>query len=413
MAAHAILSPSSASQWSSCKAAPAMQFGMSEQSSSHAEEGTAMHEAGEIALRTNGSLLDMVGQTFNGFELTEDSARTLYKGYVAPVRALAEGGILMVEQRLSIEHITGEKEACGTSDTVILLPKELVIADLKWGMGIKVYAFENDQLCMYALASLNEFELLGDFETVRMIIFQPRLNHIDEWVITVAELLAIGERISAAAKVATHWLQVADENGISAIPDSEFVPSVDNCRWCKAKPTCKSLRDHVLKTVSDEFTDLDTDDLVAVVGQAKGKVREFDNIMLSKLMGTIDLIQDWCKAVRAKGEAEIHAGRHVPGWKLVLGKAGNRKWANEGDAESVLKTMRLKEKEMYEFKLISPTTAEKLLKEQSPRRWTKLQAYITKAAGSPTVVPESDKRPPHVVSLVEDEFADTTADDLV
>ena len=372
-----------------------------------------MHEAAEIALRTDATLLDMVGQSFNGFELTEDSARTLYKGYVAPVRALAEGGLLMVEQRLSIAHITGEKGGCGTSDTVIVFPKRICIADLKWGMGVKVDADNNDQLCMYALAALEEFALLGDFEDVQMIIFQPRLDHISEWVISVAELLAIGERLRAAANVATHWLQVANEQGFSAIPKSEFAPSADNCRWCKVKATCEPLREYVLKTVADEFTDLETDDFTQILVQAKTKVREFDNSMLAKLMSSIDLIQDWCKAVRARGEAEIHAGRHIPGYKLVLGKAGNRAWIDEAQAESALKGMRLKEKEMYTFKLISPTAAEKVLKEVSPKRWTKLQAYITKAAGSPTVVPESDKRPAIVVTQVVDEFADVTTFDLV
>jgi len=49
----------------------------------------------------------------------------------------------MVEQRLSIEAITKEPGAKGTSDAVILAGEELVIVDLKYGRGVKVDADEN------------------------------------------------------------------------------------------------------------------------------------------------------------------------------------------------------------------------------------------------------------------------------
>ena len=71
--------------------------------------------------------------------------------------------------------------------------------------------------------------------------------------------------------------------------------------------------------------------------------------------------------------------------------------------------MRLKIEEMYDFKVISPTTAEKLLAKDSPRRWTKLQPLIGQAEGKPTVAPEADPRPPLSVKPVADEFADTAA----
>ena len=60
--------------------------------------------------------------------------------------------------------------------------------------------------------------------------------------------------------------------------------------------------------------------------------------------------------------------------------------------------MRLKKEEMYNFKLISPTQAEKLLKKESPRRWTKLEALISRADGKPTIAPEADPRPAHIVN---------------
>jgi len=121
-------------------------------------------------------------------------------------------------------------------------------------------------------------------------------------------------------------------------------------------------------------------------------------------MKATDLIEGWCKAVRAKVESELFAGHQVPGYKLVDGRQGARSWADENEAEKLLKSFRLKEAQMYDFKLISPTTAEKVLKVASPKRWTKAQALISRSDGKPSVAPESDKRPALVVKPTADEF---------
>ena len=85
-------------------------------------------------------------------------------------------------------------------------------------------------------------------------------------------------------------------------------------------------------------------------------------------------------------------GTEVPGFKLVEGKQGNRAWVDQAKAEAALKALRLKADDMYDKKLISPTTAEKLLK-TDPKKWAKLQELITRASGKPSVAPSSDKRP--------------------
>jgi hypothetical protein len=76
--------------------------------------------------------------------------------------------------------------------------------------------------------------------------------------------------------------------------------------------------------------------------------------------------------------------------------------------------MRLKQEQMYNFKLISPTQADKLLAKESPRRWKKVEALITQRDGSPSVAPESDKRPALVIAPPSDDFEVVTeeGDDL-
>ena len=76
--------------------------------------------------------------------------------------------------------------------------------------------------------------------------------------------------------------------------------------------------------------------------------------------------------------------------------------------------MRLKESEMYDFKLISPASAEKLAKAKviGPRQWPKVQELITQSDGKAHVAPASDSRPALVVTPVVDDFTDVTAEEL-
>lgn len=174
-------------------------------------------------------------------------------------------------------------------------------------------------------------------------------------------------------------------NGVDEV---ELNPSEDACRFCKAKSTCPALVAKVQDAVGADFENLDEDEIKT------GPVSMGENA-LSIALAAVPLVEDWCKAVRAKVEADLLAGKRVPGFKLVQGKRGNRRWDNEKDAEAKLKSMKLKVEDMYDLKLISPTTAEKLHKAGSigPRQWPSLQSLIVQKPGPPSVAPETDKRP--------------------
>ncbi len=99
----------------------------------------------------------------------------------------------------------------------------------------------------------------------------------------------------------------------------------------------------------------------------------------------------------------------MPGWKVVAGKKGNRKWVDDIIVEDELKKMRLSKDEMYKMKLISPTDAEKMFKKDNPKRWSKLQDFITQSEGPPAIVEESDKRPALEIKEVEFDNLDDSA----
>ena len=382
MSAHAQLSPSSAVRWMTCPGSVRMCEGIPDTSSDASLEGTMMHTVASHCLSRGTDAAGYVGVTDpeTGLILQAEQAQAV-QTYVDTVRDICEttGGKLLVEQRLSIWHMTGEEDAHGTADAVILTMDELIVIDAKFGRGVAVDAEENPQLMMYAAAAYVEHELAYDFKRVRMMIVQPRLNASPEWTIPVTELNEFMEEVQFSAELTRQ-------------PDAPLVPSAKGCQWCRAKATCPAITNRIM------------DDFDTVVPETA------DERDLARIMANADMIEKWVKAVRAEVERRLLAGEPVPGYKLVQGKKGNRQWADPDAAEETLKGMRVKHDQMYDYKLASPTSIEKLAKagDVGPRQWAKIQDLITQSEGQPSVAPESDKRPALVTSATASDFDDVT-----
>ena len=391
MSQHSVLSPSSAHRWMRCGGSIAAERGLVDNGSKYAAEGTAAHELASKCLEFDADAKTLIGDTITvgefEFTITPDMAGHV-NDYCKLVREYAEGGQLLVEQRVDFSDVIGVPGSTGTSDAIIIHPGRLTVMDLKYGMGERVDATENEQLQMYALGAVHDYSVLGDFEEIVMVIHQPRLNHVSEWSIPIAKLQEFGESARLAAIVALDHA------------NPPRVPGDKQCRWCKAKATCPELRSEVDDTVGGIATPADFADL-AVAAE--------DDV--SRAMSRVELVEHWCKAIRAEVERRLFAGEPVAGFKLVEGRRGNRAWSDEAEVEKLFKSFRLKQEEMYDFKLISPTKAEKILKTKNPGRWEKVNALTSRGDGKPSVAPATDRRPALAVSSSdEDILARLTAD---
>jgi hypothetical protein len=377
-----------------CHGSVALEAPFPDSSSHFAAEGTVAHELASECLISGADPALMIGKpaTVDEFDFVigEDMVDHV-KDYMKLVREYAEGGELLVEKRVGIGHLTGEEGAGGTSDVIIIKGSEIIIIDLKYGMGVKVDAGGNQQLMLYALGALNEYDLIGDFDTVTMVIHQPRLNHVSEYSIPVSELLTFSDEVrSAADKVRS--------------PDAALVSGEKQCKFCKAKAVCPALRADMAEVVGGAADISDFADLVA-----QEITSETSDNYLPVAMSKVEMVEQWCKAVRAETERRLLAGQPVTGYKLVQGRAGNRDWKDPKAVEEMMKkTFRMRDDQVYDLKLISPTKAEKVFKE-NPKRWANLQEQIARSDGKPSVAPATDNRPEMVVKPVMDDFRDLTA----
>ena len=248
---------------------------------------------------------------------------------------------------------------------------------------------------MYAAAAIEHWSFCEEFHSVELVICQPRINHLDIWDTDIGWI----EKLTSEVGIAVRRSQ-------EAAP--EFVPGGKQCKFCKAKAACPALTSHVMTVIADDFVDLEKDIKPQI---ANAKERTVDNALLGNLMSSLDLIEDWCKAIRGRTETELFAGKDVPGYKLVEGRRGSRRWNDANGVEALMKSMRIKTDVMYDRTLISPTTAEKLAKsgDIGPRQWPQLKGLISQSEGKPSVAPAADKR--RAISITAEDDFDAMTDD--
>ena len=202
-----------------------------------AEEGTALHELSEACLLKELEPHDLIGESFNAFEIGREYAN-LAKVYVDHCRSLPQTHT-HVERRL--DYSMWADGGFGTADYLSIKEGQAWVVDAKFGRN-QVDA-DCDQLKCYALGVFNDFGFDAQLDTIHMTIVQPRLGHIDTHTMRHQDLLKWGAEVLAPAARGG-----AGPRGHSSIRAS---PS---CRYCKAAPTCRALSQHIFDKIGEDFS---------------------------------------------------------------------------------------------------------------------------------------------------------------
>lgn len=355
--AHALLSASSAHRWLECPPSAVAAEAYSNEGTDYTREGTLAHEVAEIVARCfpetpgkwpEGTTTEMIDNAID------------YRDYIAELKT-SDQAIVLLEQR--VDFSPWVPHGFGTADCIIIQGTTMDVIDYKYGVGVAVSAVDNPQEMLYGLGALNDYGFAYDIETVRLHIFQPRIDNTSVHELSTEQLLAWGEKVKPIAAKA--------EKG-----KGDYKPGT-HCRFCPHAGRCRALT-----KVCTEYV------------QAHGlkvKLPVLAPHEVAEVLEMEPLISLWLKRVREQALTSMLSGEQVPGYKVVEGKLGNRKWTDELQALATLEAAGFLKEEVTETKLLSPAAMDKAIGKKKAAEL--LGGMIDRAHGAPTIAKESDKRP--------------------
>lgn len=404
------LRPSGSKRWLSCPASVKHIQGLiddgtiKDESSSYADEGSLAHALAAIQL---GKEVEYDPEWYDLYYCEE------MQGYVDDYVHFVQLDVppedhdhtVLIEQGVTLFYHPEAPQ--GTADAVIInnTTQHMYIKDLKYGMGVSVQAEDNTQLMIYAMSVLKEYHELGvvggnlEDWAITMQIYQPRVigeEAVREWCITYKTLENECRPITVAAE------RHLDDKGW----DMPYGPSEEACRFCPAAAGCSAHADYLLgelpldprsKDVKDmpKPTTMSADDIARVVSVQKQLVK-------------------WMGKVESYAKDSLLEGKEIPGYQLVK-TLRNRAWADEEDAEKFLRRHFPKDV-CTPPKLVSPTTAEALLKKKAktkkmrPSTWDNFESLFLRDEGNPALATLDDKREPFLPPTAEAEFSEDPSD---
>ena len=396
---HAQLSASSAHRWCHCAASVLLSQGVPDTPSKFAEEGTRAHHYAELWLNRHvGKLTPEQAYELRDFlsDPENDEMRKAIAKYVDVVLNQLGGSkakAVFVEKRLGITDLTGEANAYGTADCVLITEQgELWIVDLKYGKGVDVSAEENEQLMLYGFSAYDLLSLVYDIRSINLAIVQPRLESVSTWEMPRWRWELYRGMFKNMAARARLLLKEGEQPGSDIM---DYAPSAERCRFCKGKLKCKAITDMIHYEIIKEFEVLPVENSKPRLVTGK-VVRVPDNDYdLAWCFKQLPVIKSWCDAVEEEAFKRAMKGVKLDGLKLVEGRPGVRKWTDEKAVALDLKRMVRKAGDRTKTTIISPTDAEKLYKNHvlGKKQWEKLQTYVTRSQPAPKLVEASDKRP--------------------
>lgn len=297
----------------------------------------------------------------------------------------------------------GRTDWWGTCDITIIARHAMTgevffieVADYKDGRGY-VSEKNNSQNISYLFGKMRPYvasgpELVRPFKAnalqgCRMTIIQPKTNPVVRYQCSTRP-----EDNVSVANVIEDTEQLAIAAHATDSPDAPLVPG-DHCQWCKANPKrgghCTANSNQSLQVVENmsESTLIPNGNvsLFEQINQVMADPKSLSEEQLSDLADAEAGIQAVFDKVKEEIKERIEQGITVPGYAMQPGR-GENVW-NE-DEESIakkLKGRRLKLKDIYPPKLITPAQVQKLdmLSDEQKERIKK--DLVTYTAGKKTL----------------------------
>ena len=368
---HAFLSASSSNRWIACPPSAKLNTGTGGRTSEYAVQGTCAHSLAEYKLKKAlGMKARDPTEDLDCFDQEMDSATDDYATYVMEQvqneKETCRDPTVLVEQRLDLSRWI--PESFGTADCLIAGDETLTIIDLKYGTGIKIPS-TSSQLKCYALGCVDMFDGIYDIKNVRMVIFQPRLSHISETVMSKEDLLKWADEILVpAAKLAF-------------VGEGQFRAG-DHCQFCAVKANCRKRAEMNLELAKYDFA------MPATLEDAE----------IEAILPMVDQLTAWGNDIKDYALQKALSGKKWQGFKLVEGRA-NRRYINDA---AVAEAVTAAGFDPYEKKLKGITAMTSLL---GRKKFDELLGgLVERPSGKPTLVPQSDKRPE--MNSAADDFKD-------
>jgi Protein of unknown function (DUF2800) len=364
---HAFLSASGSHRWLECPPSAMMEKDFPSTSSPAAEEGTQSHKMAEMKLK-DGKKDGIRGYEFIGVDFDEMNKYTDdYVDYCHAARDdfdFVTGGEFSerIEQRLDLsKYVPG---SFGTADYLLVSLDEIRVIDLKYGKGVKVDVVNNPQLMLYALGAIEyaQNNIFGlnvylDDDEVTMCIYQPRLDNIKEFTMSVRDLKAWGSGIIGLAE------QAFKGEGVLKVGE--------HCRWCSAKSICRAYGA----------------ESVALAKADKKSLKMMTDDEIEPLLPQLDEFVKWAESLKKYALERATAGKKWEGMKLVEGRCSRKFTESDEHIKWVLDAIK---PEVDFTRLETLTNIEKKLGKEVFK--DEFGSMIKRVPGKPTLVPESDKR---------------------
>ena len=358
--AHALLSASSSARWLACPPSAVAAEAYPNEGTDFTREGTLAHEVAEwiASGRSKDHGLDKGLDEGIAAEMVECAQN--YRDYIQE-QIKDDNAVVLLEQR--VDFSPWVPDGFGTADCIIIQGNTMDVIDYKYGKGVMVSATDNPQMMLYGLGALNDFGFVYDIETVRMHIFQPRLNNISVYEMCAGKLRAWAEM------VVKHTAEKAAKG------EGDYKAG-EHCRFCPHAGRCR------------ELTNTCTEHIRAHGFEASLEVLAPWEV--AEVLRMEPIITLWLKRVKDQALSTMMNGEEVPGYKVVAGR-GSRGWADDLEVAAALKAAGYSQEDITETKLLSVAKMEKAIGKKKVAEL--VGGQILSYTGDPTVAPQSDKRP--------------------